>query len=852
MRSWLIFGFLALGLLGLLLVSGPTKATAAGPLCQGTVQSSRQLVIDCTPGYVGAHDVITLVSHNKSFKLDQDWQSQLDYGETTWIYDTGARGRASLIIDFHHDGAALVADLYDDGNNDGQVMYQNDPNAGSVRILENLSHWTMRVVAKDGWWTRQGLVNFNLDISVDGPVRGNFNSGFTYNYATLLKTDGTVDYEIHVRDTNHNGRPDYEWRQDRAPLPEDARLSGQYRTEITHDTRDDEPALGDSFFWPYLNFRETGYNKLYGQSPAPIQLDWSKARLTQVAEFVASRGNPGNYFIYSLLRVKEGQLNSVNFESPFAFYDLAEAHDGWPDTTIRVENALPKELLGTGVSNPGTSNIVEYAWGQQHNHSLNYQVSVAGRHPITSTIQFPEFGVKAVPYDQLPGWVAGQAWDAATFVEVEKQPYWTGEVIYEYNVEQGEKNGLTKLLPWGYVLGRDNSPPTKAFNETVVGQRGEYLFDLMDKPYLYFSAVDHKLHLLKAEGGVWNIDGTAQMRYDRLGKSDFIDQWTYTHPLSDTNASQPLTITTQLNAAPGYLLYSDSLKEEVILRQASYKPDLFRALPPTTPAEWKNLSAQVAQNQTQSEATDLKAMLGQFDGSQMQINGATFRDYRPLGLDGFQFVLKLTPGFHYNAPPGDWLNLENTAPGEYLLSYSAGQFKLEPLTPAEIHISKLSLLDNGDAKVALAPQQISVEVENTGRSDTSNVQVELHLDAPNGASQTITGTLPVLGGQQTNRVALPWTPNQPGQWKIRAVLNKAAVAPTQITVAINPAATPDFQWTFQASGADLPGLLVLLAVTLCFCGGFGLIFGRQAQALSRSTPSPEDSKVQEKENWPDE
>src|SRR5439155_20568138 len=200
---------------------------------------------------------------------------------------------------------------------------------------------------------------------------------------------GRVDFAIHVRDTDHDGRPDYEWRQEYPPLPDDPRVSGFYRTSIMANTEDDEVPLTGYVFWPLLSRQPAGFVKDYNLSLPPIQVNWEKAKIIQVSEFVASRRNPGNFFIYSNHRVIEGQTTVTNFENPFAFYDLAGAKDGFPDMSIRFEAILPDELPNAHY--PGPLDIVEYAWDQSHSHNWTYQVSMTGRHAVDETIHFPDF-----------------------------------------------------------------------------------------------------------------------------------------------------------------------------------------------------------------------------------------------------------------------------------------------------------------------------------------------------------------------------------------------------------------------------------------------------------------------------
>ena len=175
---------------------------------------------------------------------------------------------------------------------------------GLPRILES-AHPTVSVTTRDGWWTNDGRTSFDLDILVDGPVRASFSSSGAWPLS-LLKNDGKVDFEIHVRDRDHDGHPEDDWRQDYPPLSEDPHKSGYNRTHIMSNPEGDEVPISGSFLWPYLGYTIGDFVKEYGVSPPPIAVDWKRAKIVQVGEFVASRGNPGNFFVYSHNRVLPG------------------------------------------------------------------------------------------------------------------------------------------------------------------------------------------------------------------------------------------------------------------------------------------------------------------------------------------------------------------------------------------------------------------------------------------------------------------------------------------------------------------------------------------------------------------
>ncbi|NWJ45687.1 MAG: oligosaccharide flippase family protein [Chloroflexi bacterium] len=812
-----------LGLLPLTFIAAPTQSTALAQSdlnCSGAAQSPRILKLDCLSESSTAHFLITMYSRTDLLS-NVSWEKQLNYEDSIWLIRVANDERVKLALDFHREGKAQYADLYDDGDGDGNVRY--DLYAGSPRILENQGRWTVRVTAQEGWWKPNGKLNFNLDILVDGSLRGSYGSGFIYDYKKLLKNDGQLDFEIHVRDPNNSGFPKYEWRQDRSPLPEDPTVSGQYRTEINANFEGNEAPISGALFWPYLSQIVGNYIKGYNVSASPIQVDWEKGKIVQISEFVASRGKPGNFFVYSLNRIKEGQLNSTNFENPFAFYDLSGVKDGWPDTAIRFEAALPFQLPGD-LSIPKPINILEYAWGKEHNHNLTYQVSLCGTKPIDQIISFPEFTIKAVPPQKLPGWVTGQNWDAATFVEVEKQPYWTSEIIYEWTVEQADSKGREKVLPWRYITGLENTPPADAFSHIQAGFRGEYSLNLQAKPYLYFSPVDHKLHLLKADGGVWNLDGQSEISYTDLDHDGYIDMWRYSSPASSDSLTPEIR---QLNLAGDYLVYQDG--SQVLLRKARVNAFSFVTLPPTNQTEWENLGKKLKEQQASFQPTDFKAMLNQFEGQDILFSHASFSDFRSLKNGSFRFILELREAFHSQekALPG----ITDLKPGKYVVEDLDGALRITPSTPPALRVTLST-----QPKRYLEQNEVLIAINNDGEEDISEGQLELWVSRSQEelrlvSSQTI--SLPA-----NSKISLPfiWTPSSAGLWLLTPKLrykNEELISHVSEQITVLPEKGASSDNIAQILWADTNLLFVLLCLGAIATLG-GLVFWKHWQTSGQA------------------
>ncbi len=711
--------------------------------CDGLVVSGRELVIDCSPGFATDHDLIRLYSED-GFEPDLPWREQLNDSNSVWMYEVGHPARVALIIRFERVDGHLIAELYDDGDGDGAVGYVFRSNM--PEITENNGLPTVKVIANDGWWTRGDRVNFNLDILVDGPVRGNWWPGLTHLLdGQTLRTDDRVDFEIHVRDLDGDGRPDYEWRQDRSPLPEDPRLSGQYRTEIVASPRDDELPVSGSLFWPHLSRVLHAYRKGYNQSLPPIQVDWARARLLEVSEFVASRGRPANYFIYSINRVVEGRANDTNFESPFAFYDLANAGDGWPDASIRMLVTRPDEVPGPPGGPPVS--LVQMSWDQWHSHSWDYQVSLLGRPPIDESIKFPEFTINAVPPEDLHEWVTGRSWDVAAFVQVERQPYWTTEHVYEWTLEAGDQ----ALVASQYLTGVSDAPPIEAFSEIPVGFRGEYALDLAAKPLLYMSPLDRKLHLRGAQAGVWNVDGYTEVRYQDLDQDGYLDRWAY---------SQDGTLRRQLIRSAGYLILAD--ENGVRLCRCEVEPSLFETLPPGDHAQWLRLGTLLAQYAGSPLPGDFAAMAAQFRGPGTELAGASLDGFRTME-GGFRFELYLRPDVVVREDANS-LGVADLAPGAYLVTYD-GRLSVQPLTAPRITMDPAGLaFDN--LPVQAAWTTVRATIRNAGLQDAVSLPVRLLAATEDAEPETLTQQEVSVPGTSETVLEAHWWPKVAGGWKV--------------------------------------------------------------------------------------
>ena len=196
-------------------------------------------------------------------------------------------------------------------------------------------------------------------------------------------------------------------------------------------------------------------------------------------------------------------------------------------------------------------------------------------------------------------------------------------------------------------------------------------------PELYFSPVDHRLHLLNAKYGVYNYDGVLGIVYGNLGDGPYIDIWQL------TVSGSPIADLFQLN---GGLLYSGN--NTVVMLKADVPRELFTTKPPTDNSSWSKLGNELQQNAVDIDPTSFRSMLNQFTGQQFTISGATVSDLR-RAPGGYRFVLDVHDGYSLGQFPITGVS----GPGRYIVNYdsSSGAFVAQQATPPDPAILSLQV-----------------------------------------------------------------------------------------------------------------------------------------------------------------
>ncbi len=765
-------------------------------------------------------DRITVIDGAGNMAPATTIEAGTDMEDDLWLFDVGNHGRYPIAVQFARQDEQLTAQIYQDQDGDGSVAI-GERDGHTVVTEPGFPSITMN--ARDGFWQRDGRLAPNFDITVDDRMLATFAGE---RYQTLVQNDGKPDVVIRVRGP-HDGDPrSYDWRNVYAPVPSDW---GIYRTTLMVRERGEEPAFPPVFPWyvlggtygtiqhyeggtvpttPLAGVGGSPYGivKPYGESFPPIQVDWNAGKIAYVGEFVASRGSDTNWFTYSIKRVEPGKVTEPDFESPFAYYDLAADNDSVPELSVRAERIVADDPFVPPQWRGRTYQQIRYSWEQREGQGWSYKLGLLGRNPIDGQVPFPEFALRTIPYEQFPTWVTTHAWDIATFTAVERDLYDSTEGVYAWDPSGALRDQ--------YYAGA-GSQPANAFESIDSGVRGEYSFHSGTQPYLYFSPVDARLHLAGASQGLYNVDGNRRVVYQSLAGNGFIDSWQV------FDGDQAVA---QLAQRPGALLYAGDGR--VTLLEADVPTETFRTLPPTNHDEWVRLGQQLDANKRDFAGDDLGAMFDQFSGRRLTLSGGALSDLRETD-NGFRFILDLQPGFNL----GNFPVFGITEPGRYVLDYDSatGRFTAQPSSPPALSIEAV---EAAAPATALEPVRVSITLANRGLEDARTVPVIVTATRSGNSPRAIAQQTVELLGPEQKVVPVSWTPPVPGDWTVTARLYPPGGAVEQSAeVTVAAAAMPPWQsvatvgWPKTLPLAYIVALLGLIALP---AGGGLLLLRRQA------------------------
>lgn len=718
--------------------------------------------IDCN--FHTSNDRIWVYDQGQNMQAGTDWRAITDFIDDVWLFDVNADALPELVIRFTSIGAdTLSASIYVDQNGDGTV---------SVALTDNIVDITegpfppIRATVTGGWFLPDGQLNWNVTFETDGDFVHRRNAEIRdiellgiidRVWQPFLIYDGSPDMEFEFHDDDFNGIPEYYLWRLLTPTPASSFAA---RARIWSNVGQHRPLQPTGYlFWPYLVPSLDGFSAIrnYFDGPPGIAIDWDTLLATPPLFF----GYPIEigFHVHNLQYFTKGVVNYADFEIAQAYYDLAQDNDTFPELHIRH-----RFFAFEGDSGPG-ANEIRWSWNQFNTDDLifDFKLGLAGRHAITTEVDFPDFAYRAVPYEQLPQWIVDHDWDIATFIDVTQNPYKTSEGIYEWGPVETEIDGDNTVMT-NYLIGEDERDIRVGFRYLPVGLRGEFAPNFQSKPYLYFSPIDAQLHLVGAEYGLWNMTSSAQLRYYPLDNDPYLDHWIY------TEGSTPRY---QLIHTDQYLFYSG--QDSILIKQATVPPALFTVLPPITHAEWSWLGEMLESHDRAFPVNDLRAMVEQFEGNSTSIEGGTLSDFALLP-DGFRFTLSLQPGFtlHSNIPELNIDTLSQFKPGDYRFEYTtdAGA-TITPMTPPELTLTISESPFVFEEPTAHVTTEVYVTVSNAGFASAHDLSVSAFIRLPD-QSGTYLGTqsIAVVPGESQATVRFPWTPDSPGTWELHVTLSQ--------------------------------------------------------------------------------
>jgi hypothetical protein len=688
--------------------------------------------------------LFVITGYDQDDDLSSDEEFAPDFYDDLWTFDASADGTINLVIDFSRSERGLLAEIYDDQSGDAQVSIDFD--GGRPTVAES-PYPAVRVISPDGWWQDEEIINFNINVEVDGPVDAAFSA---VDYLDISKHDGTADFQISVYDPDNDGKPDYELRNFLFDGP-------ILKSNITINQFDNEPTSNDFLFWPYLGGNDYGgmVRSGYGFAEAPIQVDWETGRIAVLAEIVASRTNDNNCFIYSTAPINKGITNYANFENPFCLYDLAMDTDSYPEMAIRMEYWGPgDERIHYGYANTPLNNI-RYSWDQDNDRSWDYKIGLAGRRPIDAIKEFSDFAVQTIPHDEFPYWATEYPWDAIQFVHVEgSERYWTSEGIYQW--------GIDRSLWLEYMLGRVEIPEFHSYESIGPGLRGEYSMFREGglQPRLYFSPVDSKLHLLGAQKGLWNIDDKEKLVYENADQDLYIDRWS--HYIGEE-------VDKSLIFSSPFLIYIDRHQHQVKVVESETPFSLFETRPPRNHQEWLELAGSLETHGSDIESTDFSELFDRFNGAKIEISGVAFRDFRHTD-DGFRFVLEPRPAIRVDQAADAYLSALEDAEQAYVVVYD-GRLSARPLVPASLRVDISDVASTLSQVNALEITRFTVPVYNLGQEDAYNIDLAAHFRKRGGQTVIATTTVALVPAEGSAEAQFEWTPRSGGVWDLVVAIN---------------------------------------------------------------------------------
>lgn len=705
--------------------------------------------------------------------------------------------------------------------------------AGRI-VLPRDTHPTVKIWPRQGEWLLGGQPNFDLEVDE-------------------LDRNGAPAWHASIGGDG-SGRPRWITRtllQDRDPTQGYLRFGATMREDPTVPYQLAMPLMPS---WPYLSVARSPDH--WGDD-RPIVFDPETRDL--VMHWVGFQ-TAGVYSVNSLCPPPQ-----TCFESPFAWYRFDPSAGRYANLVIRSD-LWPKGVPFGPPAPEFYRTTFRMTWTARDAQRWRYSLTVTGDHPIDQSTTIGSIAVDAIPYAALPSWILERPWKAVTFVEATRGEYGS-EGIYDYSVEDNYPiaawvNGLIADPPTTFAVPMLKERPANfeaqsreaqaSFQSPYLqypqihpdrlkeGLRGEYSLIYNRTPALYVSPVDRRVHLLHADGGLWNLGNGVFLRMLNLDGGPFINGWSREHLAVERPATPrdvviavPGEVEESLYALDGYLLYVGP--DETQLRLVVEQLTNLDVPVPIDQTSWRQFldgsdHAQLAPR----DPWNLRSWLDGFPGVAIDVKRGLARDVRATA-DGFRFVLSLQRGFELEG--FDFLELHRLAPGEYVVSYHRPNRSLtvQSLTPPKLQITTfpegLLLERSVEARI----NSVGFLIANTGLADAKDVEVTVTaIDAEHQAVTVAKRLVTVFSGE-TTRLIVPWVPLRSGLWTLRitaALPAKAGDQPAQMTqtamyearVQVDHVSTPTLAQTVSGFGLVPPVPLIALLTAVLIVTALGLFY----------------------------
>ena len=677
--------------------------------------------------------------------------------------------------------------------------------------LSSIIRPSLKITALNGWWLHDGQPNYNLDVSVYGRIYAMWGSSLNALYGDqgYLRYLGPHELmaDIEIRTGSH-GRPLWDYRQLVPKFPG----MGVYR--VNYAQRGTSPSSwrympSVSPLWPYVAFSGHFLQPVPNQLNPPIVVDWATGTVTRFSEVVSVRSQANGYDFYSITPWIADKTNHPDFESPWGFYNLSPTPESYPNLIIRTQHFYaddpwsvgddPKLLLGKPLLDKPEENV-RYSWAvHPGNVAFDYKVDVYGFHPYTNVASLAggTIKVQAPAYQSYPTWVIGHRWPSTTFVESLPKGYQTTEGIYPW-AAQG--------IGTPYWMGWSAHPNLQQFQSIPQGLRGEYRVGINRHPRLYASPIDDRLHLLYAQGGLWNLGHNFTLRENNLDGGPYINQWTLSKRVHGKSST-----TAQLAALPGHLVYSSS--NHVTIKKASYNPSVFTILPPTSKTTWSQFVAKTATFRQGKNPYDLESWLKGFAGSQVTGRG-TIQNIVETSKE-FTLTVTGTNAKEWTAllsHPSNFSDPSSTVVLSYSLATHHWSLNSKVLSPVTARIT--------------SPASFTPDIPHTIRVTLTNsapyIQrgtLTVAIDNDSIASKVVT-----LGPGQYFTNSIAWSPASSGTDHLSILFNHQRIL--EQTLRVSPVSRPN-SFLLWADSLPLSGTSVIVLVLTLAVSGLTLILWRR-------------------------